>query len=109
MAKKNDLIGSLSHDEFVEAHAKTKIRHKGKSIAYEVLVKGMDISAVASKYEVSYQWAKNICERVYNALHDSDSVEFSVSLPAEIAPQFQQILNSVKTIYETGKKNGGKE
>ena len=102
MVKTNEIKGTVTEQQFESAISKTKIKQKGKDIAYKVLVLGSDINEVAASNNMSYQRVKKICERVHSEVGNDKMMEFSVKLPTEIAPLVQQILTSVKTIYEQG-------
>lgn len=109
MVKSSDLIGVVSDEEFNVACKKTRMRHKARQVAYDVLVAGLDMKEVAAKNDMSYQRVKNICVRVFGEVERSDSVEFTVKMPAEIAPYAQQILNTIKTIYELRNSRKGQD
>ncbi|QCR85124.1 hypothetical protein FEF33_03875 [Moraxella osloensis] len=109
MVKSSDLMGVVSDKEFNTACQKTRIRDKARQVAYDVLVAGLDIKEVAAKNKMSYQRVKNICVRVFSEVERSDSVEFTVKMPAEIAPYAQQVLNTIKTIYELRNSKKGQD
>lgn len=108
MAKRDRLLACMSFDELADLLKKTRIRTKGKNIAFDVLVKGMDISSVARNHQVSEQWVLNLCNRIKDLKINSNSVKISVTLPASIAPQAQQILTGLKEVYELGLNEGEK-
>lgn len=104
MVKTNEIRGAVTKQEFESAFKKTRVKQKGRKIAYDVLVLGLDPNEVAATNEMSYQRVRNICERVYREVNNDKMVECSVRIPVEIAPLVQQILTTIETIYKQGKK-----
>lgn len=109
MTAKDELIGSLSEQEFHQAIAKTKVKEEARAVAYDVMVTGEDIGRAGEKHGYSYQRTKAICERVFAEVIPKGSVEFTVVLPAKIVPQVQQVLSTMQTLYQTGYETGKKD
>lgn len=102
MAKRDNLLACMSQEEFIGLLQKTRIRQKGKQIAFDVLVAGVDVGSVAKNHKVSEQWVVNLCNRIRELKINANSIKISVTLPASIAPQARQMLIGLKEVYESG-------
>lgn len=108
MARKSDaFMACMSSDDLDFLVRQTRIKSKGREIAYDVLVCGVDISTVAQKHSVSEQWVLSLCKRIKQLKNNSQSVKISVIVPASIAPQARQLLTGLKEIYELGMTEKG--
>ncbi|STY98562.1 Uncharacterised protein [Moraxella ovis] len=95
-------MGSMTESELSRLLKRTRIQERGRNIAYDVLVAGMDVSSAAKNHQVSEQWVLNLCNRIKDLKNNSNSIKISVTLPASIAPQAKQMLLGLKEVYELG-------
>lgn len=102
VTRRNYLMGSMTENELSRLLKRTRIQERGRNIAYDVLVSGVDVSSVAQKHQVSEQWVLNLCNRIKSLKNNSNSIRISVTLPASIVPQAKQMLLGLKEVYELG-------